>query len=117
MRAMHEGGRVMHGSTFKFFAYLLYTNASASRETREEGSCSFPSSSRDLEERDEEVSIASQGQGFGDGITLMVDMVPTQVGGGKGGLGNKALNAAQKKVYNFFRSGDGLSGRYFGSSQ
>ena len=49
---------------------------------------------------------------FGDGITLMVDMVPTQKRGQVGGLGNMALNAAQKKVNDFFRRGHGLSGRY-----
>ena len=48
---------------------------------------------------------------FGDGITLMVDMVPKQVGGGQGGLGNKALNAAHLKVMIFFRAGQGISAR------
>ena len=45
---------------------------------------------------------------FGDGITLMVDMVPRQAGGGQGGLGNQALNAAQKKVKQFFIDGHTL---------
>ena len=49
---------------------------------------------------------------FGDGITLMVDMVPTQKKGGRGGLGNKAPNAAQLKVNVFFRNGAGLRVRY-----
>ena len=40
----------------------------------------------------------------------MVDMVPKQDIGG--GLGNKAPNAAQKKVNDFFRRGHGLSVRY-----
>ena len=46
---------------------------------------------------------------FGDGITLMVDMVPKQKKGRVGGLGNKAPNAAQRKVNDFVRSGEGLS--------
>ena len=44
----------------------------------------------------------------------MVDMVPTQKKGRGGGLGNKALNATQRKVKYFFRNGEGLSVRYRG---
>ena len=49
---------------------------------------------------------------FGDGITLMVDMVPTQKKGRVGGLGNHAANATQRKVQRFFQYGEGLGMRY-----
>ena len=39
----------------------------------------------------------------------MVDMVPTQKKGRGGGLGNKSLNATQKKVKDFFSFGEGIT--------
>ena len=46
-------------TTTLFRITTIYSNASAARETRKEGSCSFPGSSRDFEEKDEDESIAS----------------------------------------------------------